>query len=70
MNYGLWILLEIFLFGIIKLQMKGYCLKCKKKSEMDGASKPKKLKNGAYMVKGQCRKCGTNMSAIVAADKI
>ena len=45
-------------------------MRCKKKREMENTSKPKRMKNGAYMVKGECTKCGTKMSAIVSADSL
>ena len=41
-----------------KSSYHGYCLKCKKKGmEMKNTSKPKKLKNGSLMIKGNCLKC-------------
>jgi DNA-directed RNA polymerase subunit RPC12/RpoP len=41
----------------------GYCVKCKKKQEMDKA-KPVTLKNGRKATKGECPKCGTKMFKI------
>ena len=43
--------------------VKGYCVKCKKKSTMSGA-KQVKLKNGRPAVTGTCVKCGTKMFKI------
>ena len=46
----------------------GYCLKCKKKGmEMKNTSKPKKLKNGSLMIKGNCLKCNCGMATIQKA---
>ena len=47
----------------------GYCLKCKKKGmEMKNTSKPKKLKNGSLMIKGNCLKCNCGMATIQKAN--
>ena len=43
--------------------VSGYCLRCKKKKEMFKVEKPKILRNGAVMLKGECGKCQTKMSA-------
>ena len=44
-------------------EVTGYCVKCKKKTEMD---KPQAvtLKNGRKATKGVCPKCGTKMFKI------
>jgi RNase P subunit RPR2 len=42
---------------------KGYCMKCKKLSEMT-ATKKVKMKNGRPALKGKCGKCGTSMFKI------
>ncbi len=41
----------------------GYCMKCKKASEMADA-KAAKMANGRDCVKGKCTKCGTKMFKI------
>jgi predicted RNA-binding Zn-ribbon protein involved in translation (DUF1610 family) len=41
----------------------GYCVKCRKKQEMQEAKKVK-LKNGKPATKGVCPKCGTKMFRI------
>lgn len=43
--------------------MEGYCVKCKKKQEMQGA-KEVTLKNGKKAMKGTCPACGTGMFKI------
>ncbi len=43
--------------------MEGYCMKCKKKQEMEGV-KSSKTKRGTTMNKGKCTKCGCNMCCI------
>jgi hypothetical protein len=43
--------------------MEGYCVKCKKKQEMDGA-KEVTMKNGRKAMKGKCPSCGTGMFKI------
>lgn len=44
-------------------EVKGYCVKCKKKQEM---KEPKSItmKNGRKATKGECPKCGTKMFKI------
>lgn len=44
-------------------EVKGYCVKCKKKTAMD-SPKAVTLKNGRKATKGQCPKCGTKMFRI------
>jgi predicted RNA-binding Zn-ribbon protein involved in translation (DUF1610 family) len=44
-------------------EVKGYCVKCKKKQTMDKA-KEVTLKNGRKATKGECPKCGTKMFRI------
>ncbi|MFH1710426.1 MAG: DUF5679 domain-containing protein [bacterium] len=44
-------------------EVKGYCVKCKKKQTMDGA-KQVTLKNKRPAVTGKCPKCGTKMFRI------
>ena len=52
-----------------KVTYYGYCLKCKKKGmEMKNTSKPKKLKNGSLMIKGNCLKCNCGMATIQKAN--
>jgi len=43
--------------------MEGYCIKCKKMSEMKNPVK-KKLKNGRDATTGTCKKCGTKIFKI------
>ncbi|MEM3126929.1 MAG: DUF5679 domain-containing protein [Candidatus Woesearchaeota archaeon] len=43
---------------------KGYCVKCKAKSEMKDA-KQVTMKNGRKAMKGKCAKCGTGMYKIL-----
>ncbi len=38
-----------------------YCVKCKKKQQM-GSCKKATSSNGRNMMKGVCKKCGTNMN--------
>jgi hypothetical protein len=40
--------------------MEAYCLKCKKKQEIDDPE-PVVLKNGRLAMKGTCPECGTNV---------
>ncbi len=44
--------------------MEAYCVKCKKKVEMQNP-KEETLKNGRRAMKGQCQQCGTNLSRIL-----
>ena len=44
-------------------EVKGYCVKCKKKQTIDGA-KEVTLKNKRKAVSGKCPKCGTKMFRI------
>ena len=44
---------------------KGYCVKCRKESEMADA-KQVTMKNGRPAVKGKCIKCGTGMYKILS----
>ncbi len=41
----------------------GYCVKCKSKRTMKGATKTK-MKNGRPATKGKCAKCNTGMFRI------
>jgi hypothetical protein len=43
---------------------QGYCMKCKKKQEM-GNTHNVLTKTGNSAVKGQCKKCNTNMYVIL-----
>lgn len=44
--------------------MEAYCVKCKKKVEMqDGAENT--MKNGRKMMKGKCPDCGTTVCRIM-----
>ncbi|MBR9700954.1 hypothetical protein GOV11_03755 [Candidatus Woesearchaeota archaeon] len=43
--------------------VQGYCVKCKAKRDMQGAT-PAKMKNGRDYIKGKCGTCGTKMSKI------
>ena len=46
----------------------GYCMKCKQKQDMVNTIEiTTKNKNNA--VKGQCKKCGTNMFVILSKSK-
>jgi len=42
---------------------EGYCVKCKKKVEMNNP-KETKTKKGTIMFKGKCPKCGTTVCRI------
>ena len=44
---------------------KGYCVKCKAKTEMKDATKVT-MKNGRPAMKGVCPKCGTGMYRILS----
>jgi RNase P subunit RPR2 len=46
--------------------VKAYCVKCRKKVEMNNP-KEIKMKNGKPAVKGVCPKCGTSVFKIGAA---
>lgn len=46
--------------------MQLYCLKCKKKTESDGAKKTKAGKR--WVIKGVCKKCGTKQFQFTSAD--
>lgn len=46
----------------------GYCMKCKKKQEIGNTSYIT-TKRGSPACKGQCKKCNTNMYAILPKDK-
>jgi len=45
-----------------------YCVKCKAKRDMKGASKIT-MKNGRNAMKGTCEKCGTGMFSILGKAK-
>ncbi|HYF10509.1 MAG TPA: DUF5679 domain-containing protein [Candidatus Paceibacterota bacterium] len=45
-----------------------YCVKCKAKRSMKGASKIT-MKNGRSAMKGSCEKCGTGMFSILGKAK-
>jgi RNase P subunit RPR2 len=45
--------------------MEAYCMKCKKKREMENITRVK-MKNGRPAVKGKCVVCGTKMFKIGA----
>ena len=47
---------------------KGYCVKCRKESEMVEAMQVT-MKNGRPAVKGKCEKCGTGMYKILSKKK-
>ena len=44
---------------------QGYCVKCKKKVEIEGAKK-NTMKNGKPATQGKCGKCGTKVFRIGA----
>lgn len=44
----------------------GYCVKCRKKTEMVNAVKVT-MKNGRPAMKGKCSKCGTGMYKILSS---
>lgn len=44
----------------------GYCVKCRKKSEMVNAEKVT-MKNGRPAMKGKCTVCGTGMYKILSS---
>lgn len=50
----------------MKLAEKGYCVKCRSKSEMVNAVKVT-MKNGRSAMKGKCAKCGTGMYKILSS---
>ena len=43
---------------------QGYCVKCKKKRDMEGA-KEVKMKGGRRAMQGTCSNCGTKMFRIL-----
>lgn len=45
----------------------GRCMGCKAQKEMADPSIGKTARGG-YMAKGKCKKCGTNMAAIMSKD--
>lgn len=45
--------------------VQGYCVKCKCKQDIKGASKVT-MKNGRQAMKGKCPVCGTGMYRILA----
>lgn len=48
----------------MEAKVKGYCVKCRKPSEMKNA-KEVKMKTGRKAMKGSCVKCGTGMYKIL-----
>lgn len=44
--------------------MEGWCVKCKSKKTMSGATKSK-TKNNRNIMKGKCSSCGTKMVKFV-----
>jgi len=44
--------------------MEARCMKCKKQVEIKDGKKVK-MKNGRYMMKGECPKCGTTVCRIM-----
>ena len=48
--------------------MQGYCVKCKKKREIEDAVEVK-MKNGRPAMKGKCGVCGTGMYRILPMKK-
>ena len=58
-----------FLMSIIGVTMvEGYCMKCKKKSEMKNA-KEVVGKNGRVRVEGKCTKCDCKICTFVKTPK-
>ena len=53
---------------IIQTNMQGYCVKCKKKREIEDAQEVK-MKNGRPAMKGKCGTCGTGMYRILPTKK-
>jgi len=51
-----------------KVEMTGYCVKCKKKQKMENWHEDK-LANKMMAAKGQCIKCGTKMCKILGKAK-
>jgi hypothetical protein len=49
--------------------VSGYCMKCKKRQDMVNTENVV-TKNGNNAVKGQCKKCGTNMFVILPKSKV
>jgi len=43
------------------MEVKGYCVRCKKKNMTMLKVKEVKTKNGRRAAKGECKKCGTKM---------
>ena len=48
--------------------VSGYCMKCKQRQDMVNTENVV-TKNGNNAVKGQCKKCGTNMFVILPKSK-
>jgi hypothetical protein len=53
---------------IFSMEEKGYCVKCRKESDMVEANQVT-MKNGRPAVKGKCGKCGTGMYKILPKKK-
>jgi hypothetical protein len=47
--------------------VEGYCVKCKKKSQMNSPT-VLKTSRGGFMCQGVCTSCGTKMSAMMSED--
>jgi len=45
----------------------GRCMGCKAQKEMGNAAINRTVRGG-YMAKGKCKKCGTNMAAIMSKN--
>ena len=52
----------------IEMADTAYCVKCKAKRDMTGASKVT-MKNGRSAMRGTCSKCGTKMFSILGKAK-
>ena len=48
--------------------MQGYCVKCKKKVEIENGHE-KKTKNGRHMMQGHCPHCNTKVSVFLKTPK-
>ena len=48
--------------------VQGYCVKCKKKRDIEDAEEVK-MKNGRPAMKGKCGVCGTGMYRILPSKK-
>ncbi|MBD3247374.1 hypothetical protein GF378_02020 [Candidatus Pacearchaeota archaeon] len=50
------------------MAIKGYCVKCKKKSQEMANVKITQTMRGGYMAKGICKTCGTQMRVMMSKE--